>query len=367
MGCFSEASMKFGRNSTTEKSGANHDMNQGRIVRKVLLIALKITGAFVIPVFISIVAPDITKSERFLLGIMVLVAANTIEILYMADMAFFQARQFQKLWEASEALDAELHEVRRLFHIIGEERHSEDDLFYSYFRRKLSDLASSLRDATTKREILINETMMDVTTWLYKSSFFGRPNDVFRAVYLSEDEDFFFDVHVHRYFQQVYSLIQQGKAKGVRRLIVYDNDQALSTPRMQRLIAFHNDTPHYECKVISKPDFQLIIRDYQLHYLLKDFGIYGDSYLYKGLTNRKEEIVGMYSRNPVDIKRFTNCFEAAWLAARQAQDSEAQLHTGDVEWLFSDPVGQGQPAAVKPPPREPNGTQTIPLTEKGTR
>lgn len=323
---------------------------------KVVLGIANLLIAVVVPVIVSILKPTAyTGGEQVLLAIVLFIGVTALETLFLAETAFYRARQDERIWDARDALDSRLQEVRRLFHIVQEDRRSEEDLFSSYFDQRLMHLTSALQDAANKREILIDETMLNVTTWLLKSSFRGRENDVFRAVFFADDEVFFFDLHTKRYFYQSYELLKKGKLKGVRRLIIYNNLDDLSSRRMQRLIAFHNTTDGYACRVLGQDSFSRIIKDFQLHHLMKDFGIYGDTYVYKGLTNRADEIVGLYSRDPNDIERLTLCFDSAWEAAQSWNSTETVPADNAVDWVFARDNADQRPQLPGPniPPAVP--------------
>jgi hypothetical protein len=308
------------------------------LFRRSLVALANLVVAAVIPLWASFQKPPIfTEAELYLLGVLLLIVLTTVEIGLLAESAFAKEKRQTEIWDARQALDARLQEVRRLFHQIGEDRLPESDLFVLYFDQRLQALEARLRDAVSKREIQIDETMLDVTTWLMESSFRGRQNDIFRAVHFTADTSFFFDVHSRRYFHQAYALITDNKLAEVRRLIVYDTPDDLKTGRIQHLVEFHNRTPKYSCRVLPKAAFQRIVNDYKLHQLARDFGIYGDSYLYKGVINHVDEIVGYYSRDENEIARFKRCFDDCWNEATDTSYPSVVVPAGNLlPWLFVD-------------------------------
>jgi hypothetical protein len=316
---------------------------EGVNTRRALVGLANLVVAAVVPLWASFQVPPIfTNGELYLLGVLLFIALTCVEIGFLAEIAFAKEFRQTEIWDAREELDARLQEVRRLFHQVGEGRLADSDLFDHYFEQRLQALESSLRDACSRREIQIDETMLDVTTWLMESSFRGRPEDIFRAVFFTEDTSFFFDVHSRRYFNQAYHLVEDGKLAEVRRLIVYSDPADLLTPRVQRLIEFHNRMPKYSCRVIAATSFKRFVSDYKLHQLARDFGIYGNSYLYKGVVNHVDDIVGYYSRDNKEIEKFKRCFQDCWdeeIAPKEVLRST----TPDSEllaWLFTDESGQ---------------------------
>ena len=292
-----------------------------------------------VPLWVSFQKPPtFTNGELYLLGVLLFIALTCAEIGLMAEVAFAKELRQTEIWDAREALDARLQEVRRLFHQVGEGRVADSDLFDHYFEQRLQALESTLRDACSKREIRIDETMLDVTTWLMESSFRGRPTDIFRAVFFIKDTDFFFEVHSRRYFNQAFHLVEERKLAEVQRLIVYNDPTELQAPRIKRLIEFHNRMPKYSCRVIHATSFKSFVGDYKLHQLARDFGIYGDSYLYKGVINHVDDIVGYYSRDRDEIDKFKRCFQDCW----DEELPPTELPPGTVDesqllaWLFTD-------------------------------
>ena len=313
---------------------------------RALVAIINLIISVAVPLLISIKDPNpFSVGESYVLGVVLFIALTTFELYFMAERAFATETRVTKIWDARDLLDARLQEVRRLFHEVEEHKVGDPDLFVSYFNKKLIDLEKSLRDACSKNEVRINETMLEVTTWLLESSFRGRPTDVFRAVHFSEDNTFFFDVHSKRYFIQVRDLVTDKKISTVRRLIVFSDPSQLQGAQTQRLICFHQKTPLYECRAISYEVFMRIVRDYDLHYLVKDFGIYGTSYLYKGMVAQVEEIVGSYSRDATEIARFIDCFDTCWYAAAEPP-GVATSDTISVDWLFAPEVPAHEQGSV---------------------
>jgi len=305
---------------------------------RALVAALNLLVSVAVPLIISAISPHLfSQGTNYLLGVAMFVALTVFEIYVLAEKAFEKQIKIEKMWDAREHLDFRLQEVRRLFHEVEERKVGDPDLFVSFFNKKLADLEIDLREACSKQEVRIDETMLEVTTWLMQSSFRGRSTDIFRAIHFTSDTDFFFDVHAKRYFCQGYNMVRSGAIKGVRRIIVYQNIDELTNPRTQRLIAFHQTTSGYECMTMPDRIFERIVKDYNLYHLVQDFGIYGNSYLYKGVVNRSDEIVGYYSRDRAEIDRFIDCFETCWETGDPPPPVPMSRQV-TLEWLFGEGV-----------------------------
>lgn len=322
--------------------GESGDTHPTKWLQAGLLIG-NLLAAFVIVFLISNRSKDaFTQGEQYIFGLLLFVALGIVELLVLAGDAFRKEQRLQKAWDARAQLDAQMQEVRRMLHEVGEQPHpGETELFSEYFRKKLGDLEHALRDACSKREIQINETMLEVTSWLLEASYHGRENDIFRAIHFSQDEDneFFFDDHARRYFRQTYDLVQLKRIKGVRRIILYDNVSDLADPRIVRLIQFHQAHQDYEVRLLPIRTFHSFLADYNLQHAARDFGVYGTQYLYKALVNRPDEIVGFYSRDVEEIKRFTDCFDTCWESARDVwYELPQQPDDVSLDWLFEMPA-----------------------------
>ncbi|MFC0242618.1 hypothetical protein [Rhodopseudomonas telluris] len=294
--------------STKETAKRFEEMADVRV-----LLFINIMLSALTPILINALNPTLfSAAESVIFSILTFLALTLAELTLIIRTIVSKIRSDHKIWEARDEIDARMYEIRRMFHKVCENSFGQSDLFVRFFARKFDQLDSLLVDATTKQEIRIDETMFQVTSELLYSAFEGRPNDVFRALHYCSDNSFFFDLHSKRYFRQGYELVQSRKISKVKRLMVYANDDELKADQTKTLVAFHANVEHYDYKLISREAFDRILDDFGLQYLTNDFGIYGDRYLYKGYVNHRDKIVGSYSKNKSELKRFTDCFEACW-------------------------------------------------------
>ena len=82
--------------------------------------------------------------------------------------------------------------------------------------------------------------------------------------------------------------------------------------KTQKLINFHAFQTNFDYKIIEESGYNLMLVDYHLQYLMSDFGIYSNKYLYKGQINKLNEIVGTYSKDRDEITRFIDFFDTCW-------------------------------------------------------
>ena len=303
----------------------------GHVVTTVISIVVSVA----IPTWIGTQTPTIfTPGEAIIFGVLIFVALSVGQLLYVGIRALDRDMAVFRVWDAQHDVDRRLQEIRRLMHELDEHRATVGpELFSSFFNRKLHDLEVRLRDAVSKDEVRIDETMLEVTTWLLEASFSGRKTDIFRAVHFTDENAFFVGLHSRRYFGQVLGLQEKGRIREVRRLLVYSTQDDLNEAITQRIVGFHNLTPGYECRGLTRSDFDRVLLDYELQKSVKDFGVYGTNYVYKGQISQSDLIVGSYSRDPEEIRRFTECFDHCWSSARPLTAQGAPSRAS-VDWLM---------------------------------
>jgi len=280
-----------------------------------LLLFINIVVAAFAPILVKVWNAHLfTPAEEVFFALVCFIVLTVFEISLVIRGVTRKIRSDFDLWESRDEVDAKMYEIRRMFHKVTENSFGPSDLFVSFFSRKIDQLDDLLVDATTKQEVRIDETMFQVTSELLYSAFDGRSGDIFRALHYCADNDFFFDIHSRRYFRQAYDLLQARKIKQIKRLIVYSAECELQDDKTKLLVAFHSSNKHYDCRLLSVENFNRILDDFGLHYLMRDFGIYGESYLYKAYVNRRDKIIGSYSKNPNEIRRCIECFEACWIS-----------------------------------------------------
>lgn len=236
--------------------------------------------------------------------------------------------------ETRNDVEASVHETRRMLGLLHDRKEGADDLFLRYHLHRLGELNKSLHDATSKQEVRIGATMFDVTDWLMKSSFRVGAGSIFRAVMPTSEADleFFFGVHGRRYFDQSNKYVVNGGCREIRRLFVI-RDEWEWDPRLKRLTAFHIDAEGYDCRMILLKEYSKIARDCGLDKTV-DFGVYGESYVYKAIKNVGEDVEGVYSRDPEEVERFTKCFDRCWGQGRKPGTESSIGVRQDTGWAW---------------------------------
>lgn len=288
------------------------------IVFWVLLIA-NVLLSFAFPM---VVIPWISKGanvseiDAFLCSMLSAIILFIIEIFAYTNILYQQKKHQDNEWLINSETDKKLFNIKQKMEKINQEYYPANDLFKFYLNKKLDDLSRLTEDADVKKEIRINENMIELTKEMYYSAFTGDANSVFRPMYLCNDNEFFFEGFGKNYFELALTLVNKGKLKEVRRLFVYYNEAELNDMRIKKLIYFHNKTPHFDCKVMHIERYRHIMDDYGLRDYSGSFAVYGTRYVYTERTAPTlEKVEGYYSKKPSTIITYTNFFEECWRQA----------------------------------------------------
>jgi len=267
--------------------------------------------------FPSVIIPLLTAhykwmsdAESALLGLLIWLSLTLAALLNDVRTVKEQRACQIELWDAQSSFDVHLNNVRRAYSSILAKTLFRPDLFVRFFDDRIAELEHSIVE-TANSNLMHLERSHVVSLDVLLGSFTGTAFDVFRPIHFLSDNDFLFDIYARHYFNEVYTLVKEGKLKAVKRIMVYSADSELADPRAVKLMRFHSVTPGYEYRILRLTDYTRLLRDYRLD-VPRDFGIYGDRYLYCAVVNRSENIVGYWQRETDVVKRFTDFFEMCW-------------------------------------------------------
>lgn len=75
---------------------------------------------------------------------------------------------------------------------------------------------------------------------------------------------------------------------------------------------FHGANEHYDYRVLSESTYKNIVRDFHMRERFKDFGIYGDWYVYRTLVASPEHIEGVFSASERKVRVYRSLFDRCW-------------------------------------------------------
>jgi hypothetical protein len=252
----------------------------------------------------------LTNSEALIVGVLIWIAFTTVEALYITHSLRTEQKRDIALWETQNSFETRLANIRESYRRISSSKRDEADIFQSFFDERASELEHTIVEASNRGELHLNRGHVVSVNVLF-DNFRGQPQDILRAVHFLEDNRFFFDMYARQYVHTVYGLVQKGKVKEVKRLMIYDNDTQLNEQESLKLMAFHAVARGFSYRTMSLNEFRTLAKDYSMVFP-RDFGIYGDKYVYCAEVNKLENLVGYWLRKPDTVQQFIRFFDACW-------------------------------------------------------
>jgi hypothetical protein len=190
------------------------------------------------------------------------------------------------------------------------DRRQLPDLFQDFFDNRLIQLENDIQTAANSDRLRIERGHL-ASMNLLLGSFKGQSDDILRAVHRLEDNEFFIGFYAREYFYKTFQLIGQRKLKAIKRLIIYEADSELRDPLSIELMRFHAVTRGYEYRAISATMYANYALSTHID-IGRDFGIYGNKYVYISQVNQIDHVIGHWSRRPTTVSDFTDFFDQCW-------------------------------------------------------
>ncbi|MBI4093977.1 hypothetical protein HY417_03360 [Candidatus Kaiserbacteria bacterium] len=244
-------------------------------------LVINLITAFLVPLFAA-QYQWVEQRDRALFGALIAVSLTAAQILYHVIALRRASAREDSVWAVRSEFHAKLLNIREAFGRIVAGRRADPDLFQRFFEERVSEIDALITRAADRGELELDRRHT-VGFDALADSFQGKSKDIFRAVHLFRDNDFFF-VWSRHFFYRMFELVQQKKVKGVRRLMVLGDDRELDESRAQLLMRFHATNAGYAYKVIRDGDFKHVVHDYKID-CPSDFGVYGDRYVYVARSN----------------------------------------------------------------------------------
>jgi len=279
-------------------------------------LAARFTGTLVLAIMIPIITnllltEPMSGINQFFLGTLIFVALADVGVAY--DVGKLKKKHDDEMYVdyVRDQFNTSLFNIRKSYDDLIKERRIQNDMYTSYFYRSLQQYEQRIYEAATKQELIVNELHFS-TTDLLLGCFSGRDEDVIRLVHFVEENSFMFDVWSRGYYRRIVRLVKDGKIREVRRLFVYKKTDDLSTPETKRLLDFHSRQPGYDYRVVSYGDFMKFCRDLRTNEEGKDFGIYGEWYVYTTHVASADKIEGVYHGSTINVQAYIELFDNCW-------------------------------------------------------
>jgi len=282
-------------------------------------LTLKVIAIVILNFIPSVIIPAIfdyyqwlSRSEAILMAVLLWVLLNSGMILYRANELGEKELQRHALMNIENQFDSKLANIQQNYRSLLQSARDEPDLFQSVFDQRITEIDQSLFEAVTKDELHIKSGHNVGMNFLLRSFKGDASVDILRAVHLLEDNGWFFDILAKGYFYQVYQFVLQKKISAVKRLMLYKNEKELEEFRSIKLMHFHATTNNYSYRIMPLQAFRSLLRDNEPLPVPRDFGIYGNKYIYIAEVNQIDNLVGYYRRSPATIGKYIRFFEQCW-------------------------------------------------------
>ena len=199
-----------------------------------------------------------------------------------------------------------------------------NQVFIDYCLRSLNQTLSVAKGAA-HGELKVHDHHFDTVDTVL-AAFEGCEDRTFRCVWLIEDGDLF-DDSWGKYMKCLVELSRirsRNRRVQVRILFVGEDDLALLRRRSVAIVlGFVSGEKRFECRLISRSDYDGHLHDAGLDKQCLDFGVYGNHLLFR-TTSYEPKNMGMFSVDPTMIQKYRKVHDVA-MAAPQARELPSDL------------------------------------------
>jgi hypothetical protein len=144
---------------------------------------------------------------------------------------------------------------------------------------------------------------------------------VFRGLHRLADNSEFDRTHTRDWQSRMTLAIQDGVVGEVRRLAVVDHSSQMESASTAGLTELHRRFENHTLRFVTAKQWRTACADFQTE-VPRDFGVYGQSYVFWSTAAAMNSLAGVWSRLPSTIARFSDLFDACWVDATQQSDYE---------------------------------------------
>jgi len=274
------------------------------------IFAATLVVSVLLPIVVNILdSKKLTGFDQFTIGVLVYIVLTTTSLAHHLRRLDTKATVDSELWQIRNDFDRRLNNVRESYYRLLSNRRVTPEFFQLYFERTMSVYEEVINEAVTNHELLVDENHLSTPDMLLPC-FDGRERDIARFTHNFADNDWMFDTWAQNYCVRLVTLTRSGRLKQVRRLFIYDTEDERTDPKSQRLMEFHSsNAPHFVYRTIQRDVYNGIVNDFRMREHFRDFGIYGDWYVYRTLQATPEHIEGVFSSSERKIGDYIALFE----------------------------------------------------------
>lgn len=196
----------------------------------------------------------------------------------------------------------------------------KDDVFACYLLERIEALADVCEDAAAKGVLRVTEHEFGTPQLLINA--FGIGKKVFRYTWqMAAGQRLFEDETWRRHFELTSSLAMSGAIE-IRALAIVPDHSAAEAANIRKLLAFFATQENMAVKIVAAANWDASVVDHGMSANCIEFGIYGDNLLYRA-DSYTPVSVGSWSKNTIDIERYTRFFDAMWVSSAVARENPA--------------------------------------------
>lgn len=282
----------------------------GAVLAIIFLSSLVVSIIF--PIILNIaLATKLSAVDQFVVGAMIYV------VLTVSTQAFHLRRIDSSvgvaldLWRIQNDFDRHLSNIRKSYNELVAGRRTTPEFYQAYFARLIELQETLLNEAVANHDLRVDENHLSTTEMLL-ACFTGRDDDIFRFVHYFVDNEWMFHTWAQNYTFRLYGLVEQGKLREVRRLFIFQNSGEQDWETSKKLIEFHAANAGYDYRIISEATYRDVVHDFHMRETFRDFGIYGNLYVYRTIAAIPENIEGIFSSSERKVRDYTALFDHCW-------------------------------------------------------
>jgi hypothetical protein len=220
--------------------------------------------------------------------------------------------------EVQREADRHLEAVRDSFKRVI--KHGKNDVFVRYLLEQLETLAADFVQASSKSVLRVTEHQFKSAQLLLDA--FGDSKHLLRYTWRIIPATRLFEDGVWRKYFELTSSMAMSGGIDVRTMLILDNRRQCDEANIQKLLEFFATQERQTAKIVLNADWSAGMLDYAIPATCVEFGIYGENLLYQA-DSYTPVSVGSWSKDPIEIKRFTHCFDSIWSAPTIAANNPA--------------------------------------------
>ncbi len=204
-------------------------------------------------------------------------------------------------------------------------RYGRDDVFVRWYRVKVAGLQRHLQHTLSTQSFDFDMSLLQERN-SYLDSLSGRETDRGSAVSHCEGYTAFATADGTVIARDVDERLQSRNLVSIRRLFVYEDRSELETREMEVLFFLHEQSG-YEYRLIRRTDLDTIYQAFGDKSLMRDFGIWGDHFVWETPPENIIGQLGEICRDEERIAAYKHLYQVLWDAARIHKVTDQEVIT----------------------------------------